>query len=176
MTKEIILGGGCFWCTEAVFSIIKGVISTEPGYAGGETENPTYEMVCTGETGHAEVVRVKYDEGMIPLTKILDVFFNMHDPTSLNRQGNDVGEQYRSAIFYLDEQDGKIIRDYIKTAQTRYHKNIVTQVEELKEFYPGEEYHKNYFKRNPYKSYCTYVIKPKVEKVENGNPELFLKI
>lgn len=176
MIKNLVLGGGCFWCTEAVFSIIKGVTSTQPGFSGGNVENPSYERVCEGNTGHAEVVDVKYDDSVISLTGVLDIFFSMHDPTSVDRQGDDIGEQYRSAIFFTETDQKDVIEDYIRKAQTKYPKKIVTEVSMLKHFYPAEEYHKDYFKRNPTKSYCNYVIRPKVEKILYVSPELVVRI
>ena len=163
--KTIILGGGCFWCTEAVFSSLKGIVSVMPGYAGGEVENPTYEQVCGGGTGHAEVVKLEYDEERINLEKILDMFFESHDPTSLNRQGGDIGTQYRSAIYFTDNSQKEIIENFIKEKQKEYSKPIVTEVKSLDKFYEAEEYHHEYFKKNPDKAYCQLVIAPKIKKV-----------
>ena len=165
--KEVAtLGGGCFWCTEAVFNELKGVEQVEPGYSGGSLPNPTYEQVCSGTTGHAEVVQVTFDPKVISYKDILDVFFAIHDPTTLNRQGNDVGTQYRSVIFYHNEEQKvtaeKIIEEL--TEAKTWDAPIVTQVEPFKVFYQAEEYHKNYFKRHPEQAYCQVVIAPKVAK------------
>ncbi len=140
----IVLGGGCFWCTEAVFQRLEGVTSVEPGYAGGDKEDPTYEEVCSGTTGHAEVVKVEYDPARVSLRKILKVFFSIHDPTQIDRQGHDIGTQYRSAIFYDDEGELGDIDHAIREAESEHGKHVVTQVEKLKAFYPAEDYHKNY--------------------------------
>ncbi|MFH1649646.1 MAG: peptide-methionine (S)-S-oxide reductase MsrA [Candidatus Woesearchaeota archaeon] len=164
-SQVIVLGGGCFWCTEAVFSRIEGVLKVEPGYAGGTTKNPTYEEVCTGRTGHAEVVRIEYDSPET-LPRILDAFFATHDPTSLNRQGNDVGTQYRSAVFYKTNEQKLIVEKAIKHLQQSLDKPIVTEIKQLHEFYPAEDYHKNYFKKNPLNPYCMFVIRPKLKKLE----------
>ena len=165
--KEVAtLGGGCFWCTEAVSSELKGVEQVEPGYSGGSVPNPTYEQVCSGTTGHAEVLQITFDPNVISFREILDVFFATHDPTTLNRQGNDVGTQYRSVIFYHDEEQKataeKVIQELTK-AKT-WDAPIVTQVEPFKAFYEAEEYHKNYFKRHPEQAYCQVVIAPKIAK------------
>lgn len=175
-SKIIVLGGGCFWCTEAVFSLIDGVKSTQPGYGGGTVPNPSYQQVCTGQTGHAEVTKVEYDPEKIPLEEILEIFFSMHDPTALNRQGNDVGEQYRSAIFYQDEEEGKFINKYVEEIQEKYTRKIVTSVEKLRNFYPAEDYHKDYFKNNPGASYCRAVISPKIEKIKHKYPQVAINL
>ncbi len=161
-----VLGGGCFWCTEAVFQDIEGVIGVDSGYSGGHKENPTYEEVCTGRTGHAEVVKVTFDPSIISYENILEVFFSMHDPTSLNRQGNDIGTQYRSVIFYTSRSQKDAAEKVISDLQMSgaHRKPIVTEVEEFKEFYSSEGYHKNYFKNNSDAAYCRLVISPKVEK------------
>ncbi len=163
MTKEtetIVLGGGCFWCTEAVIKMLRGVVDAYPGYAGGTAKNPTYEQVCTGKTGHAEVLRVEYDPKKIPLRKLLEVFVNMHDPTSVGRQGNDVGSQYRSIILYGSEGQKKEASSFLERAQKDYEKPIVTEVKRLDGFYPAEEYHKDYYQRNPFQPYCLLEIGP----------------
>ncbi|MDE1762189.1 MAG: peptide-methionine (S)-S-oxide reductase MsrA [Candidatus Micrarchaeota archaeon] len=165
MSERIVLGGGCFWCTEAALEIIKGVIRTAPGYAGGRTKNPTYEQVCEGDTGHAEVLEVEYDPKVVSLEKLLDVFFTMHDPTSLNKQGADIGTQYRSIILYTKSEQKEAVTNFIQNLQKEYSKPIVTEVKMLDAFYPAEEYHKDYFKKNPDSGYCAFVIRPKVEKV-----------
>lgn len=174
MTEKIVFAGGCFWCTEAVFRMLKGVVSVEPGYAGGTTVNPTYEQVCTGTTGHAEAIKIVYDPSQISVTDLFTVFFATHDPTQLNRQGNDIGTQYRSGIFYTTEAQKmsaeKMIID-IDASSTEGGK-VVTEVKPLDIFYPAEEYHKNYFERNPDKAYCQAVINPKVAKVQEKFTEL----
>ncbi|MCL4412880.1 MAG: peptide-methionine (S)-S-oxide reductase MsrA [Candidatus Thermoplasmatota archaeon] len=175
MTKSIVLGGGCFWCTEAVFSELDGVKSSQPGYSGGSIQNPSYEMVCEGNTGHAEVAKVEYDPDVISLPELLDVFFSMHDPTSLNRQGGDIGEQYRSVIFYESEEDAAMIRRAVAEVQSSYSKPIITAIEPLKNFYPAEEYHKNYFRKNPNAGYCRAVIGPKVEKIKHTYGAIIVK-
>jgi peptide-methionine (S)-S-oxide reductase len=161
-----VLGGGCFWCTEAVFKRIKGVIKVEPGYAGGWKENPTYEEVCTGETGHAEVVRITFDPNVISYRELLKIFFSIHDPTTPNRQGNDIGTQYRSIILYTNEEQKKIAEEEIKEAEKIYKKPIVTELKELKAFYRAEDYHIDYYDKNPYNPYCIFVISPKLVKLE----------
>ncbi|MCL4389037.1 peptide-methionine (S)-S-oxide reductase MsrA [Candidatus Marsarchaeota archaeon] len=143
-----------------------GVVKTAPGYSGGTTKNPTYEEVCAGDTGHAEVLRIEYNPEITPLGKILDIFFKMHDPTSLNKQGNDKGAQYRSAIFYTTERQKEEIGKFIKMLQKNTAKPIVTEVKKLKAFYPAEDYHKDYFKKNPANPYCMFVIRPKVNKIK----------
>jgi methionine-S-sulfoxide reductase len=165
-TETIVFGGGCFWCTEAVFQMFDGILKTAPGYAGGTTRNPTYEQVCSGETGHAEVLQIIYDPGRISLEKLLHIFAEMHDPTSLNRQGADSGTQYRSAVFYTtDDQKAKVI-SFLREIQKNYDKPIVTEVKKLDKFYPAEEYHKDYFNRNRLQPYCAIVIGPKVAKIK----------
>lgn len=175
--ETIVFGGGCFWCTEAVFTMLKGVISVEPGYTGGNTENPTYEQICTGKTGHAEVIKIVYDSAIIAVRDLLTVFFATHDPSQLNRQGNDVGTQYRSAIFYTTEEQKteaeKMIVE-IDASSTEGGK-VVTEVAPLGVFYPAENYHKDYFAKNPEQGYCQLVINPKVEKVQQKFAELLRK-
>lgn len=164
--ETAILAGGCFWCLEAVYKELDGVVEVKSGYAGGHVPNPTYQQVCTGTTGHAEVVRVRYDPGVITYDDLLDVFFSIHDPTTLNRQGGDVGEQYRSAIFALSEEQERKAKEAVEriTALGIYDDPIVTKVEPAAEFYPAEAYHDDYFARNPYQPYCAAVIAPKVAK------------
>ena len=166
-TESIVLGGGCFWCTEAVFKEITGVVEVEPGYAGGNVPNPDYRMVCTGNTGHAEVVMVKFDPEEISLKEILEIFFGTHDPTTLNRQGADFGTQYRSTILYKDESQKKIAEETIDdlTRNKVFKNSIVTTVEPLGEFYPAEDYHHDYYAKNPLAGYCMMVISPKVSKL-----------
>lgn len=162
--EKAILGGGCFWCLETVFSELKGVEKVIPGYAGGTKENPTYEQVCTGTTGHAEVIQIEYDSSHISYQDLLKVFFAIHDPTTLNRQGNDVGTQYRSVIYYLDQVQKELAEMAIEEAQALWEDPIVTEVVDLTKFYPAEEYHHDYFRRNPEQGYCQLVIAPKVSK------------
>ena len=160
------LAGGCFWCLEAVYDELKGVESVESGYMGGKTENPTYEDVCSGETGHAEVVQVAFDPEVVSFTEILKVFFVIHDPTTLNRQGNDVGTQYRSAIFYHSPAQKAAAESAIATlrADGVYDDPIVTEVAPVSMFYPAEDYHQEYFRRNPAQPYCSFVVRPKLAK------------
>lgn len=165
-TEIIVLGGGCFWCVEAVFIMFEGVVKTTVGYAGGSTVNPNYEQVCDGDTGHAEVAQIKYNPEILKMNKILDAFFTMHDPTSLNRQGADVGTEYRSIILYTTEEQKADILEFINDAQKEYSKPIVTEVKKLEKFYPAEEYHQKYFEKNPFSGYCAFVVKPKVDKVK----------
>jgi len=160
---KAVFGGGCFWCLDAVFRRVKGVNDVIVGYAGGRRPNPTYEQVCTGVTGHAEVVMIDYDENEITYDKLLDIFFDIHDPTQLNRQGNDVGTQYRSIILYLnDEQKEKALKKIEELKNNGI--NAVTEVKPLEKFYEAEEYHQNYFAKNPNQPYCAYVVAPKVMK------------
>jgi peptide-methionine (S)-S-oxide reductase len=160
------LGSGCFWCTEAFFLNLKGVESVVSGYSGGKVKNPTYREVCTGLTGHAEVVQVKFNPKIITYSEILEIFWNTHDPTTLNRQGNDEGPQYRSVVFYHNEQQKEIAQQY-KDQLTKsgvFKNSIVTEITPFSVFYPAEDYHQNYFALNPNQGYCQYVIRPKVEK------------
>ena len=161
------LGGGCFWCIEAAFQEIRGVINVESGYAGGKTVSPNYEEVCTGTTGHAEVVQVTFDPKIISFKDILEVFFTAHDPTTLNRQGADVGTQYRSVIFYHNERQKKIAEQVIQKFDAARVRDdaIVTTVEPLKKFYKAEDYHRKYFDRHPEAAYCRVVIAPKIAKL-----------
>jgi peptide-methionine (S)-S-oxide reductase len=165
-TERVTLGGGCFWCIEAVFQKIPGVKSVTSGYAGGSIENPTYEQVCTGTTGHAEVAQVEFDPKAISLDKLLNYFWDAHDPTTLNRQGADVGTQYRSAIFYSDNMQKTVAEQSKAEAQKKFRSPIVTQIAPLKKFYRAENYHQDYYNNNPEKGYSRAVIKPKVEKIE----------
>lgn len=165
-TETIVFGGGCFWCTEAVFKMFKGVVGTTSGYSGGETKNPTYEQVSNGTTGHAEVNRVVYDPAVISLETLLEVFFTMHDPTSPNKQGGDIGTQYRSVVFYETDSQKRAIEEFIKGKKKDYGEPIVTEVKKLGAFYPAEDYHQNYLDRNPLQPYCLLVIRPKIAKVK----------
>ncbi|MBN1779421.1 MAG: peptide-methionine (S)-S-oxide reductase MsrA [Candidatus Buchananbacteria bacterium] len=167
-TKQIaIFGGGCFWCTEAVFQQLIGVISVEPGYAGGEVANPTYEQVCAGQTGHAEVIKVEYNPAQVGYDVLLSVFFATHDPTTLNRQGNDVGTQYRSIILYTSEEQKRQAQDFIKKLEQDkiFSAPIVTEIKKLDIFYKAENYHKDYYQRNQDKPYCQLIINPKLQKL-----------
>ncbi len=160
------LGAGCFWCVEAVFDDLKGVESVESGYSGGHTENPTYQQVCSETTGHAEVAQINFDPNEISFKEVLQVFFAVHDPTTLNRQGNDVGSSYRSAIFYHDENQKRIAEEVIKEVETEgvYDNPIVTEVAPFDNFYIAENYHQEYFANNPNQPYCAAVVAPKVAK------------
>ncbi|HEX6271030.1 MAG TPA: peptide-methionine (S)-S-oxide reductase MsrA [Anaerolineales bacterium] len=160
------LAGGCFWCLEAVFDEVKGVHSVESGYAGGHVDNPSYRDVCSGNTGHAEVVQIHFDPQIVPYRDLLNVFFAIHDPTTLNRQGADVGTQYRSAIFYHDDEQKKIAEELIKDldSQKIWDRPLVTEVTKLDKFYMAEDYHQEYFARNLYQPYCQAVVAPKVSK------------
>ncbi|QPC80809.1 peptide-methionine (S)-S-oxide reductase MsrA [Phototrophicus methaneseepsis] len=167
------LAGGCFWCLEAVYDQLKGVQDVVSGYAGGHIQNPTYQQVCTGNTGHAEVVQVKYDPEMITFQDLLDVFFTIHDPTTLNRQGNDIGTQYRSAIYYHTPEQKEIAEATIANvnASDVWQNPVVTEVTPIDTFYPAEDYHQEYFENNPNQGYCTVVIAPKVAKFRKQHLE-----
>ncbi len=174
MTNSIVFGGGCFWCTEAVFKMLKGVVSVVPGYAGGDTPNPTYEAVCSGRTGHAEVTQIEYDPAQVTFKTLMTVFFATHDPTTLNRQGSDVGTQYRSIILYTTPAQKEEAEAFIREVEesTTEGNHVVTEVKPLTEFYDAENYHRDYFARNPDKAYCNLIISPKVEKVQRKFAEL----
>ncbi len=167
--EQATLGGGCFWCIEAVFEELKGVESAVNGYSGGTVKNPSYREVTSGRTGHAEVVQISYDPEQISYSQILEVFFHLHDPTTLNRQGADVGTQYRSVIFYHDEQQEKIARRVFEEIDKSdlWKDPLVTEIKPLEEFYVAEDYHQNYFENNPNQPYCTFVIGPKMSKLKN---------
>jgi peptide-methionine (S)-S-oxide reductase len=165
-TETATLGGGCFWCTEALFQMLPGVKSVTSGYAGGTTENPTYKQVCSGQTGHAEVIQIEYDPTVVSYEKILATFWEAHDPTTLNRQGADAGTQYRSIILYENEAQHAAALKSKTEAQKRFNRPIVTELVPLKKFYQAEGYHQNYFRSNPEAGYCRAVIQPKVEKFE----------
>jgi peptide-methionine (S)-S-oxide reductase len=169
-----VFGGGCFWCTEAIFQMLKGVSKVESGYAGGKTESPSYEAVSSGNTGHAEVIRVTYDPAVITYEDLLTVFFGSHDPTTPNRQGADVGEQYRSVILYSSEEEKQTAERVAKEIQESLKDGtrVVTQILPLEEFFPAEGYHQNYFKDNTSAPYCQIVIEPKIEKVKKRFAEL----
>jgi len=160
-----VFGAGCFWCVETIFERLKGVESVESGYAGGKTENPTYEQVCRGNTGHAEVARITFNPEVISFEELLEVFWTMHDPTTLNRQGADIGTQYRSAIFYRNDEQKLIAeKSKIETAPQLWSDEIVTEITPLEKFYPAENYHQDYYNQNSDKSYCKFVINPKLQK------------
>jgi peptide-methionine (S)-S-oxide reductase len=165
-TEIATFGGGCFWCMDAVFKMLPGVKSIASGYAGGHTENPTYKQVCAGDTGHAEVIQIEFDPQQISYSKLLDYFWDAHDPTTLNRQGADEGTQYRSIILYSDEKQKLLAEKSKLEAQKKFRSPIVTEIVPLKKFYKAETYHQDYFENNPNQPYCQVVIKPKVEKFE----------
>jgi peptide-methionine (S)-S-oxide reductase len=165
MTPETItLGGGCFWCTEAVYEQVDGVLSVESGYCNGHVQNPSYEQVCGGDTGHVEVVRVSFDAERIPLREILEIFFTIHDPTTLNRQGNDVGTQYRSGIYWHDEAQVAVAREVLDEANRAHRGRVVTELVRLANYTRAEDYHQHYFANHPGAGYCAFVVAPKVEK------------
>ena len=169
--KKLVLGGGCFWCVEAVYSNVKGVIKAISGYAGGARKNPSYEQVCSGATGHAEVVEISYDDEVITIDELLDIFWEIHDPTTLNAQGADVGTQYRSVIYYESDEEKETILGSIEKASSKFRDKIVTEVSPLPTFYPAEAYHQNYFALNPNQGYCRVVIAPKVQKFVTHFPD-----
>ncbi len=166
MTLTLVLGGGCFWCTEAVFVKVRGVTDVESGYCNGQTQAPTYEEVCTGRTGHNEVVKLTYDPALISTRELLEIFFLIHDPTTLNRQGNDVGTQYRSGIYFTQPEQAQVARELIGelSAANAFGRPIVTEVLALDNYSAAEDYHQDFFERNPYQGYCMAVAAPKVEK------------
>lgn len=164
--EQATLGAGCFWCVEAVFERLDGVKSVEAGYAGGTTVNPTYEEVCTGTTGHAEVARITFDPSKISYETILEWFWKSHDPTTLNRQGADVGTQYRSVIFYHNDRQKALAEQSKRKAQAMFNDPIVTEIQPLKAFYVAENYHQDYYRNNPNAPYCTFVIRPKLKKLQ----------
>ena len=166
MNSEIVLGGGCFWCTEAVFQQVRGVVSVTSGYSNGlRSAQPSYEQVCRGDTGYNEVVKLVYDPEVIGLRDLLHIFFEVHDPTSLNRQGNDVGTQYRSGIYYTQEQDRITAQTLMAEVQADFSQRLVTELLPLAHFWPAEDYHHNYFVNNPSQGYCAFVVAPKVGKL-----------
>ena len=169
--SRLVLGGGCFWCVEAVFSNVKGVISAISGYTGGLRPNPSYENICTGATGHAEIVDIEFDKDLISLSELLDIFFVIHNPTTLNQQGADKGTQYRSVIYYETEEDKNLILDSIKKAQADFSETIVTEVSKLGDVYEAEVYHQNYYKLNSSQGYCQVVIAPKLQKFMTKFPQ-----
>lgn len=166
MQEIIYFGGGCFWCTEAVFDRVKGVLDVESGYANGHVPNPSYEQVCEGTTGHNEVLKVTFDPRSIGLAQLLEIFFGTHDPTTLNRQGNDVGTQYRSGIYTTTPQQLEAAQEFVRALNTQnvFGMPVVTEVLPLDSYWPAEDYHQDYFARNPHQGYCAYVVGPKVHK------------
>ncbi len=173
--EQATLGGGCFWCTEAVFRQLKGIELCESGYSGGSDPNPNYDKVCGGRTGHAEVIRLHYDPEVISFRKILAVFFAIHDPTTLNRQGNDVGTQYRSVIFFHTPGQRDTAVAFVEDLEKRkiFRDKVVTEISPLLNYFPAEKYHQEYFENNPMQPYCAYVVAPKVEKAEDLFGDLF---
>ncbi len=165
-TAKLIIGGGCFWCMEAVFESLKGVEDVESGYANGTTPNPTYREICRGETGHAEVIKITYDPTVIGLERLLEIFFVIHDPTTLNYQGADRGTQYRSTILYQEEQTHQTAQRALAKAQADYSNPIVTTIEPLRCYYPAEAYHQDYYQYNPSQGYCMALIPPKLAKLK----------
>jgi peptide-methionine (S)-S-oxide reductase len=169
--QQAIFGGGCFWCTEAVFLQLKGVNTVVSGYAGGHTQNPSYEDICTGTTAHAEVIRIEFDDAQISFAQLLDVFFATHDPTTLNRQGNDIGTQYRSVIYYLNDEQKAQAQASIDELKAEG-LDIVTELSPAPEFFDAEEYHQNFFARNPGQGYCNFAIPPKLMKLRSKFEDL----
>lgn len=167
-----VLGGGCFWCTEALFASLKGVVSVVPGYAGGQTANPTYQQVCGGVTGHAEVIKIEFDPSLVKFEDLLTVFFATHDSTTLNRQGADVGTQYRSVILYTSQDQKLASEKFIKDLDADGGKPVVTEIKPLTEFYVAENYHQNYYENNKDQPYCQVVINPKLEKLRDRFKQL----
>ncbi|BAO56510.1 peptide-methionine (S)-S-oxide reductase MsrA [Nonlabens marinus] len=171
---EAILAGGCFWCTEAVFQRVKGVTSVEPGFCGGNIKNPPYREVVQGRTGHAEAIRIVYDESIVSYSNLLEVFMATHDPTTLNRQGYDIGSHYRSAIFYVNEEQEKIARDYVEDLEEsgEFDDPIVTEIAPGSAFYPAEKHHENYYNNNRDQDYCQIIIDPKIRKLLSKHADL----
>lgn len=170
-TETATLGGGCFWCVEAVYEGRPGILSVTSGYAGGKTENPSYEDVCSGKTGHAEVVQIEFDPAKISYDQILGIFWDAHDPTTLNRQGADTGTQYRSIILTANDEQARIARESKKQAQEKFQSPLVTEIVPLEKFHPAEHYHQDFYRENPAHPYCTAIIRPKLEKLEKVLPE-----
>ena len=165
MNKQVItLGGGCFWCVEAVYELVDGVLAVESGYCNGQAINPSYEAVCSGTTGHAEVVQLSFDADHISLREVLEIFFTVHDPTTLNRQGNDVGTQYRSGIYLHDASQDAVVRQVLAEANAAHSGKVVTEVAVRNNYSRAEDYHQHYFAQHPHQGYCAYVVAPKIEK------------
>ncbi len=173
MVEEIVLGGGCFWCVEGAILGLRGVSEVIPGFSGGHVENPTYEQVCGKRTGHAEVVKVTFDPAVIPRRILLEVFFTVHDPTQLNRQGNDIGPHYRSCVFYASPEQKQDIEHVIGYLQQNFVDDIVTEVSPLTRFFEAEDYHHNYFANNPQNPYCQMVVSPKIAKTRAKHAHLY---
>lgn len=173
-SETIVLGGGCFWCTEAVYVKVRGVTDVESGYCNGHVQRPSYEQVCSGDTGHVEVVKLEFDPAQVSLRQILEIFFTIHDPTTLNRQGNDVGTQYRSGIYTTSAQQQQAAQDFIAelAREDAFGRPIVTEVQPLANYWPAEEYHQDFFEKNPYQGYCMAVAAPKVAKFRKTFKEL----
>mgnify|MGYP005668681129 FL=1 len=170
---ETILGGGCFWCIEGGLKGLRGIVGIKSGYSGGDVPNPSYEQICGKKTGHAEVVKITFDPNVVRLEDIFDVFFTLHDPTQIDRQGNDVGPQYRSCIFYADENQRIIAEDAIQKAAELYENKIATKLEKIDIFWPAENYHQDYFARNPNQPYCQFSVAPKVAKARRKHSVLY---
>jgi len=169
--EEIVLGGGCFWCIEAAFKEVEGVEEVTSGYAGGHTEEPAYREVCSGNTGHAEVVRIRFDENVLTIREILEMFFRIHDPTTEDREGLDAGTQYRSIILYRSEEREETVREFLEEQEEEYTDSIVTEVKELDKFYRAEEKHQDYFEKNPDDAYCRIHARPKVKKIRKSQAD-----
>lgn len=165
---SFILGGGCFWCLDSSYMQFQGIIDVEVGYMGGKNPNPTYEQVCEGNTGHVEVARVNFDEAVIPAEVVLDIFFTLHDPRQLNRQGNDIGTQYRSVMFYSDATQKAVFEAALERAKAHWDGQLVTAIEPATEFWMGEEYHQDFFAKNPFQGYCNAVVAPKMAKTRQA--------
>ena len=165
---SFVLGGGCFWCLDSSYMQFQGITDVEVGYMGGKNANPTYEQVCDGNTGHVEVARVIFDESVIPADVVLDIFFTLHDPRQLNRQGNDIGTQYRSAMFYTDEEQKAVFERALERAKSHWDGELVTAIEPASEFWMGEEYHQDFFAKNPFQGYCNAVVAPKMAKTRQA--------
>ncbi len=172
--KQVTFGGGCFWCVESCFNMLEGVHSAISGYSGGAKPNPTYEEVCTGETGHAEVVQITYDPSIISYNQLLEVFFFLHDPTQLNRQGNDIGTQYRSVVYFNDENEKQAVEKAIAAINNsgKYSDKVVTELSPFEKFWPAEQYHQGYYNQNPNQPYCSAVVGPKISKFKKHFGEL----
>lgn len=175
--QKITLGGGCFWCLEAPYQALHGIIDVTSGYMGGKVRNPTYREVCSGLTGHAEVVKITFDPTSIPIEKILEVFWTIHDPTTPDRQGNDIGSQYRSVIFYYSDDQKKLAEEFIDKLTTSeiFENPIVTEVKKAEIFYPAEDLHQDYYQNNPSQPYCSFIVQPKIEKVKRLYSDLIKK-
>lgn len=173
--EQAILGGGCFWCMEPVFTALNGVQSVRPGFCGGHVDNPSYEQVCQQDTGHVEVISIEFDPNQVDYKTLLEVFFGTHDPTTLNRQGNDVGPQYASVIFYLNESQQKIAQQVLNDTQPIFDNKICTRIEPAGTFWPAEQLHERYFELNPEQGYCQFVIAPKVAKFRQRYSHLLAK-